>query len=158
MQWGHSINFAKAFRESSMDTPLRFTTASGSFTYKARSTQVRHAFGPHAWDQAVSQSGFCRHTRKQSRVLATGVSSMSLRVTRSPCQWIPVSMPPSPSSPLWSKQVGTRVDSEGQKKLFVTLLRQGIEPRVFGFEFRVSNHWATSPVPDPNALLGFVQA
>ena len=43
------------------------------------------------------------------------------------------------------KQVCKRVE-DGQKKLFVTLPRQGIEPRVFGFEFRLSNHWARSLV------------
>ena len=34
----------------------------------------------------------------------------------------------------------------GTEKLFLTLPHQGIEPRFFGFEFRLSNHWATSPV------------
>ena len=34
----------------------------------------------------------------------------------------------------------------GIGKQYLPLPRQGIEPRVFGFEFRRSNHWATSPV------------
>ena len=34
----------------------------------------------------------------------------------------------------------------GTDKLFLTLPRQGIEPRVFGVKSRLSNHWATSPV------------
>ena len=39
------------------------------------------------------------------------------------------------------KQVCTRVDSEGQEKLFrVTLPHQGIEPRVFAFELRLSSN------------------
>ena len=33
-----------------------------------------------------------------------------------------------------------------QKKLLVTLPRQGIEPRVFRFKSWLSNHWATSPL------------
>ena len=37
------------------------------------------------------------------------------------------------------KEVCTRVDSEGQKN-FLTLPRQGTEPRVFGFEFRGCIH------------------
>ena len=37
------------------------------------------------------------------------------------------------------KQVCTRVDSEGQKKLALTLPRQGIEPRCLWIEFRLSN-------------------
>ena len=32
-----------------------------------------------------------------------------------------------------------------RKKPSLTLARQGIEPRVFGFEIRLSSHWATSP-------------
>ena len=44
------------------------------------------------------------------------------------------------------KQVCARADSSGQKKLSLTLPHQGIEPRVFRFEFQLSNHWATSPV------------
>ena len=43
------------------------------------------------------------------------------------------------------KQVCTRVDSEGQKDC-LTLPRQWLEPRIFRFEFRHTNHWATSPV------------
>ena len=34
----------------------------------------------------------------------------------------------------------------GTEKLSITLLRQGIDPRVFGFECRHSNRWATFPV------------
>ena len=34
----------------------------------------------------------------------------------------------------------------GTEKLFFTMPRQGIEPRVFGFEFWLSNHWPASPV------------
>ena len=30
-------------------------------------------------------------------------------------------------------------------KLFFTLPHQGIDPRVFGFGFRLSNHWGTNP-------------
>ena len=41
------------------------------------------------------------------------------------------------------KQVCPRVDSEGQKNCRLTLPRRGIEPRVFGLEFRRSNHWPT---------------
>ena len=44
------------------------------------------------------------------------------------------------------KQVCTRVDSEGQKKLFLALPHQGIEPRVFGFELKLYSHWAKSPI------------
>ena len=45
------------------------------------------------------------------------------------------------------KQVCTRVDSEGQKNCPSPDLmpHQRIEPRVFGFEFWRTNHWATSP-------------
>ena len=47
------------------------------------------------------------------------------------------------------KQVCTRVDSEGLEHFFLncpfTFSRQGIEPMVFGFEFRCSNHCATVP-------------
>ena len=45
------------------------------------------------------------------------------------------------------RQVCTRVDSEGKKKQFFNLPHHGIEPcRVFGSEFRLSNHWAMSTV------------
>ena len=48
------------------------------------------------------------------------------------------------------KQVCTQVDSEGQKKPSLPLPHQGIKPRVFGFEFGLSNHWAASHVtPSP---------
>ena len=48
------------------------------------------------------------------------------------------------------KQVCTRVywgwwGGGGSKYMFLTLLRQGIEPRVFWFAFGLSNHWGTSP-------------
>ena len=42
-----------------------------------------------------------------------------------------------------SAQELTRRD---RKQLHLTLPRQGIELRVFGFEFRLSNHRATSPI------------
>ena len=46
------------------------------------------------------------------------------------------------------KQVCTRVDSEaGIEKLSATLPRQGIEPRVFGFESRRSNTELRPPWP-----------
>ena len=38
------------------------------------------------------------------------------------------------------EQVYTRVDTGGMVKLFLTLPHQGIEPRVFGFEFRRCDH------------------
>ena len=47
-----------------------------------------------------------------------------------------------------SEQEFTRM---GQQKLLLTLPRQGIEPRVFGIEFRLSNHWASS-APTVSAL------
>ena len=49
----------------------------------------------------------------------------------------------SSSCGLTSSDVTTRVISEGQKNLSLTLPRQEIEHRVFEFEFRLSNHRAT---------------
>ena len=39
----------------------------------------------------------------------------------------------------------THEGGSGTKKSAQELTRQGIEPRVLGFEFRLSNHWASSP-------------
>ena len=41
----------------------------------------------------------------------------------------------------------------GIQKLPLTLPCQGIEPRVFGFEFRRTNHWATSPRSQRNRIV-----
>ena len=54
---------------------------------------------------------------------------------------------------IWVRAVHTeggqhKCGPQGTEKLPVTLHHQGIEPRVFGFELRLSNHWATSPVLD----------
>ena len=55
------------------------------------------------------------------------------------------------------KQVCTRVDTGGQKKtVSLCLLHQGIEPRVLGFEFHLSNHWATSPSPPEEVRNGLL--
>ena len=46
------------------------------------------------------------------------------------------------------KRVCTSVDSEGQKNCPPPCPpKHGIEPRVFGFQFRLSDQLATSPVP-----------
>ena len=37
----------------------------------------------------------------------------------------------------------------GIEKLFPSLTHQGIETRVFGFAFQLSNHWGTPPPPPP---------
>ena len=44
----------------------------------------------------------------------------------------------------------------GTEKLFLTLPRHGIEPRVFGFEFRLSNHWASYWLQFPTRVLNQV--
>ena len=50
-----------------------------------------------------------------------------------------------------AQHVCTRVDSEGHKKLSLTLHRQGIEPRVFGFEFRRTKPLSYAPPPLPRS-------